>query len=124
MAIQFAQYGRYQNHPIGKVEQRLNGTKIENWKRVEEIGQLRLNLRKEIYPPNHSLIADAAVELACVKVRLNKDEEVNELLKCAFDILRISNGRDYAIYWNMNKEKRIAELPIFDDFNAMVFLSK
>ena len=111
MAIQWAKR-------VGPVMNFKDGTKIETWKRVEKFGQLRLNLRKAIFPPNHSLIADAAVELARVKAHMNKIEETDELLMYACDILSISHGHDYAIYWNMNMEKRMSELPIFNQLKA------
>ena len=110
---------------FGPVTNLKDGTKFEYWKRVEKIGHLRLNLRKEIFPPNHSLIADAAVELARVKAHMNLDyhdhtkiEETDELLTYACDILSISHGHDYATYWSENVEKRMAELPIFNQLKA------
>ena len=113
MAIQWAKR-------VGPVMNFKDGTKIETWKRVEKFGQLWLNLRKAIFPPNHSLIAYAAVELAGVKGGyLKKQDEGNELLRCAFDIFSISHGRDYAIYWNKNMTKRMADQPVFQHFQGM-----
>ena len=82
MAINMAVNGKVK-HPAEKVK---------DWKKAEEIGQLRLDHRKAVCPGNLSYNAFAVIDLARVKGYLNKYEEANELIKQAQEIWKISSG--------------------------------
>ena len=64
----------------------------KDWKKVEEIAQLRMDHRKAVCPGNLSYVAFAVMDLARVKGYLNKHEEANELIRQAQEIWKISFG--------------------------------
>ena len=73
--------------------------KMEMWKKAEEIGQIRLNKMKVVSPPNHTLIANGAFELARVKINLDKLIEANELVKYGQEILKVCEIPDHPRGW-------------------------
>jgi len=91
--------GWAQNGPIHLLHP---AARAENWKIAERFGQLRLDHRKIICPPNHSMIAFGAIELGRVKAKLNKYTEANDLVKYAQGIWSISHGPDHPNYKNKN----------------------
>jgi len=74
----------------GKVNQ--PAEKIKDWKKAEEMGQLRVDHRKAVCPGNLSYNAFPLIDLARVKGYLKKYDEANELIKQAQEIWKISFG--------------------------------
>ena len=82
-AVSMAKCEKHKNNPTQNAK---------DWKKVEEIAQLRMDHRKAVCPGNLSYVAFAVMDLARVKGYLNKHEEANELIRQAQEIWKISFG--------------------------------